>query len=264
MRRAIRAEWAKACSTLPCPGCCSPPSCSAWQSAATIGTAGCQATACGQDPARISLAGVYLGQAVAAVLGVLALGGEYATGMIHVTLTAIPRRRRILAAKAAVLACLVLSAPRSPCVPLLARRLVLPGHGFTAGPRLPTWPWATAASLARCASVLYLMLVARLGLGVTTVSCGTPRRDRVRARVALPVPGPPAVAAGNQAAVRRLEQIGADDRRAGHPGNHRPEQPADRPVGGPRRVPPGPPRAAGRCPRCSGCATREKGLSGIC
>jgi ABC-2 type transport system permease protein len=50
-----------------------------------------------------SVFGVYLAQLVVAVLGVLVVGGEYTTGMIRSTLTAVPTRLPALAAKAAVL-----------------------------------------------------------------------------------------------------------------------------------------------------------------
>ncbi|MDR6907532.1 ABC-2 type transport system permease protein [Agromyces sp. 3263] len=50
-----------------------------------------------------SVFGVYFGQLVAAVLGVLVISGEYSTGMIRSTLTAVPRRLPALAAKAVIL-----------------------------------------------------------------------------------------------------------------------------------------------------------------
>ena len=50
-----------------------------------------------------SVFGVYFGQLVAAVLGVLVISGEYSTGMIRSTLTAVPRRLPALAAKALIL-----------------------------------------------------------------------------------------------------------------------------------------------------------------
>jgi ABC-2 type transport system permease protein len=51
--------------------------------------------------------GVMFGQIIAAVLGVLAISGEYSTGMIRSTLTAVPTRLPVLAAKAVVLFALV-------------------------------------------------------------------------------------------------------------------------------------------------------------
>lgn len=50
-----------------------------------------------------SVFGVFFGQLIAAVLGVLAISGEYSTGMIRSTLTAVPRRLPALLAKAVVL-----------------------------------------------------------------------------------------------------------------------------------------------------------------
>jgi ABC-2 type transport system permease protein len=47
--------------------------------------------------------GLYFGQMIVAVLGVLVISGEYSTGMIRSTLTAVPQRIPALAAKAFVL-----------------------------------------------------------------------------------------------------------------------------------------------------------------
>ena len=54
----------------------------------------CQAAGCGQDPAKIALTGLDLSQAVVVILAVLAISGEYSTGMIRLTLTATPSRWR--------------------------------------------------------------------------------------------------------------------------------------------------------------------------
>ena len=64
--------------------------------------AACAPAATGADPAKISLTGIYLGQVIVALLAVLAVGGEYGTGMIRVTLAATPRRLTVLAAKTVV------------------------------------------------------------------------------------------------------------------------------------------------------------------
>lgn len=55
-----------------------------------------------------SLTGAVLAQVTAAVLGVLVMSGEYATGMIATTLTVAPRRLTVLAAKAGVVAAALL------------------------------------------------------------------------------------------------------------------------------------------------------------
>ena len=54
------------------------------------------------DPTAISLRGVFLAQLAIGVLGVLVISAEYTTGMIRTTLTAVPHRRMLLFAKAAV------------------------------------------------------------------------------------------------------------------------------------------------------------------
>ncbi|MHB1931296.1 MAG: ABC transporter permease [Acidimicrobiales bacterium] len=62
------------------------------------------------DPAEISLAALGIAQLAVAVLGALAITGEYSSGMVRTSLTAVPRRGRLLAAKAAVLTALCLVA----------------------------------------------------------------------------------------------------------------------------------------------------------
>ncbi|TXS26298.1 ABC transporter permease [Streptomyces sp. adm13(2018)] len=54
------------------------------------------------DTVVLTLYGSQLGALALAVLGILVTAGEYATGMIRATLTAVPRRLPVLGAKAAV------------------------------------------------------------------------------------------------------------------------------------------------------------------
>lgn len=54
------------------------------------------------DAVRISLGGIHLSQIAFGVLGVLVITSEYTTGMIRATLSAVPQRRLMLAAKAIV------------------------------------------------------------------------------------------------------------------------------------------------------------------
>jgi hypothetical protein len=54
------------------------------------------------DPTSNVLAGVILAQVITGVLGVLAMTGEYSSGMVRATFAVVPRRRLVLAAKAAV------------------------------------------------------------------------------------------------------------------------------------------------------------------
>ena len=51
------------------------------------------------DPTRRSLVGVFLGQLIFGVLGVLVMSAEYGTGTIRATLSAVPRRPVVLTAK---------------------------------------------------------------------------------------------------------------------------------------------------------------------
>ena len=101
-------------------------------SAASAATVTCDGARCGEDPAKVGLLGVLAGQALVAVLAVLAVGEEYGTGMIRVTFAAVPRREVVLAAKATVVAAVTAAAG---VLAVLASALValalLPGHGFT-------------------------------------------------------------------------------------------------------------------------------------
>jgi ABC-2 type transport system permease protein len=133
--------------------------------AAVAGSVTCHvANGCGQDPAKVSLIGVYLGQAAAAILAVLAIGGEYSTGMIRLTFAAMPARVSVLAAKATVVTGLVLAAGTVATVgSVLAGQLILPGHGL-AGPPLSLGSGTDLR--AALGSALYLALIGLLALGV--------------------------------------------------------------------------------------------------
>ncbi|MCT2592932.1 ABC transporter permease [Streptomyces sp. N2-109] len=60
------------------------------------------------DPVQLTLLGAPLAQVVLAVLGVLVTAGEYSTGMIRATMSAVPRRLPVLWAKAAVFGAIAL------------------------------------------------------------------------------------------------------------------------------------------------------------
>jgi ABC-2 type transport system permease protein len=133
---------------------------------AAASAAQCQSATCGIDPAAVSFTGIYPGQAVVAVAGVLAIGNEYSTGMIKLSLTAMPQRLTWFFAKATVLTAPVLTASALAVAGVaLAGRLILPGHGFT-----PTHGYASLTSAtdirAAAGAVLYLTLIALLSLGL--------------------------------------------------------------------------------------------------
>ncbi len=123
----------------------------------------CTSARCGGDMTKLSLIGVVLGQALVAILAVLVISGEYSSGMIRTTLTAMPHRATAFAAKAITLIGVVAAAATVAVVgSLLAGRLILPGDGFTAlvdGPTLR----------AVVGSILYLTLIALLSLGIAAI-----------------------------------------------------------------------------------------------
>ena len=172
MREALHAEWTKLRTA---PGMLwLVPGVIALTVAVSAGAATamrCPSGGCGQDPARISLTGIELGQVIVAVLAVLVISGEYGTGMIRTTLTAMPRRTTVLAAKAAILTGLVLAAGTiAVLASVLAGRLILPGHGFTPAHGYPPLSLGDGPVLrAAAGSVLYLALIALLSLGAATV-----------------------------------------------------------------------------------------------
>jgi ABC-2 type transport system permease protein len=139
-------------------------------SAAVAAAVTCPAGTCAEDPAKISLTGIYLGQAVVAILAVLMISSEYSTGMIRVTLAAMPRRTAVLAAKAAILTGLVLAAgviAVLACV--LAGQVILRGHGIDPAHGYPSLSLGSASVLRAVAgSVLYLALIGLLSLGTAT------------------------------------------------------------------------------------------------
>jgi ABC-2 type transport system permease protein len=101
LRQAMAAEWTKLWSVRS----------TMWTLAATgLAVVGLCALSTGtvsasdiiEDPTRRSLIGVFLGQLIFGVLGVLIMSAEYGTGTIRATLSAVPRRNVVLAAKVLV------------------------------------------------------------------------------------------------------------------------------------------------------------------
>jgi ABC-2 type transport system permease protein len=140
-------------------------------SAGTSAALSCTSSAaCHPDITKLSFSGTQLGQAIVAVVGALAITGEYSTGMIRTTLTAEPRRTVMLAAKATVVTALVLAAAAVAILgSLLAGRLILPGHGYSPAHGYLVLSLADGPVLrAAAGSVLYLALIALLSLGIAT------------------------------------------------------------------------------------------------
>jgi len=170
LREAVHAEWTKL-RTVPSTGWLLITTIVLTVGVSTLVTAAEKCPfSCGQDTTKLSLTGILVGQAAVAVLGVLVMAGEYSSGMIRVTLTAVPRRATSLAAKAITLTGVVLAAGTFAVVgAVLASHFILPGNGFTgAHGSLPLSLAAGPTLRAGFGSVLYLALIGLLSLGLAT------------------------------------------------------------------------------------------------
>jgi ABC-2 type transport system permease protein len=123
-----------------------------------------------QDPTKLALTGIDLGQAAIAVLAVLVISEEYGTGMVRTTLVAMPHRLIMLAAKAANLAALTLvAAVIAVAGCLIAGRFLFPTSGIDPAHGYALISIAEATTLrAAVGSVIYLILIALLALGIAT------------------------------------------------------------------------------------------------
>lgn len=171
MKSALHAEWTKL-HTAPGTGWVLLVAVSAtvglsWLASAAVGFQGGGL----QDPVKISLIGVQAGQAIFALFGVLIITGEYSSGMIRSTLSAMPRRWTMLAAKAAMLTGLALPAGVLAVLgSIVVGRFILPGNGFTTSLGFPPLSLADPPTMrAAAGSVIYLALIALLGLGIATL-----------------------------------------------------------------------------------------------
>jgi hypothetical protein len=108
------------------------------------------------------LAGLVLGQLMIGFLGVLTMTGEYSSGMIRATLAAVPDRKLVLAAKAAVFGAVALVAGEVVClVTFFASQAALSG---SAVPRATLGDPGVARTVAL--SGAYLGLIGLIGLGM--------------------------------------------------------------------------------------------------
>jgi ABC-2 type transport system permease protein len=205
----VRAEWIKQ-RTTPGTGWLLATIIAATAALSTVADAAarCPAGGCQIDPVKTSLTGIYLGQAIVVALAATAVSSEYSTGMIRVTFTAMPGRVIVLAAKAAVIAGLVLMAGAAAVLgSMLAGRLILPGHGFTAQHGyLLLSPGAGPVLRASIGSVFYLGLIALLSLGVAAAVRDTAAAIGVVLGLLYVAPVI-AAALGGSGAARHLQQI---------------------------------------------------------
>lgn len=113
------------------------------------------------DPTRASLGGTFLAQLSIGVLGVLIVSGEYATGMIRATFTAVPRRLTVLVARTVVFAIVTLVV----LVPTCVLAFVI-GQHFLSSAHIQTSFAAAGVTRAVIGAGLYLVAVGLLGVGL--------------------------------------------------------------------------------------------------
>ena len=115
-------------------------------------------------PLEVNLAGVQLAQLALGVLGVLIITGEYSTGMIRASFTAVPRRLPVLWAKAGVFGA-VSFALMLPAV-LIA---VFVGEAILARHHIDVVFTAPHVTRALFGAALYLTVVGLFGLGLGAI-----------------------------------------------------------------------------------------------
>jgi hypothetical protein len=116
------------------------------------------------DPTNFSLDGLLFGQLAVGVLGVMVMSSEYGTGLIRSTLAAVPNRRLVLGAKAAVLGAVVLVVGEVVSfASFFLGQAILAGSAPSAGVGDPGVAQAVAFG------GLYLTALALFGLGIGAI-----------------------------------------------------------------------------------------------
>lgn len=116
-----------------------------------------------RDPVQLALIGLHLSQVAIGVLGVLVISSEYTSGMIRASLTAVPSRRLLLAAKASVLAVTaVVAGLASSYAAWLAFQVFVPAGSPM---RMPLSDPGVARAFTGAGLYLGLLALAGLGLG---------------------------------------------------------------------------------------------------
>jgi hypothetical protein len=115
-------------------------------------------------PLEVNLAGVQIAQLAIGVLGVLVITGEYSTGMIRATMTAVPKRLPVLWAKAIVYGLVVLSlAVPATLIAFVVGQSILARHQIDIAFSHP--------GVARVVfgAALYLTVIGLFGLGIGAI-----------------------------------------------------------------------------------------------
>jgi ABC-2 type transport system permease protein len=113
-----------------------------------------------EDWTQVSLRGLFLAQLAVGVLGVLMITGEYSTGMIRASLSAVPGRNLVLAAKVAVVGVATFVAGTiASFIAFTVGQATLSSHHYGVSLSSP------GALRAVIGGGLFLALIALLGLG---------------------------------------------------------------------------------------------------
>jgi ABC-2 type transport system permease protein len=113
------------------------------------------------DAVRISLFGMYLAQLTVGLLGIMLAASEYATSMIRITLSAVPRRLEVLWAKLGVFAVVVaVTCEAALFITFLACQAILSSRHAGVALEAPGVLRAVAGT------GLYLILVGMLGIAL--------------------------------------------------------------------------------------------------
>ncbi len=117
------------------------------------------------DPTYRSLMMYFIAQLIIGVLGVLVVTSEYATGLMRTSLSATPRRHRLLAAKVAVVAAVALVAGQA----LMFAAFLIGQAGFAAAgvPRATLADPRALSAVVGCG--LYLAVIALLAVALGTI-----------------------------------------------------------------------------------------------
>ncbi|ADB31053.1 hypothetical protein Kfla_1959 [Kribbella flavida DSM 17836] len=117
------------------------------------------------DPTNLSLTSYIVAQLIIGVLGILVVTSEYATGLMQTSLTATPRRHRLLAAKVLVATAVAVLAGQA----LMFASFGI-GQALLAGQDVPSAALSDPGVLAAVAGGgLYLAAIALLAVGLGTI-----------------------------------------------------------------------------------------------
>ncbi len=116
------------------------------------------------DPTQTSLIGIFFGQLIIGILGVLVVSAEYGTGTIRATFAAAPRRPLVLGAKVAVFAVIALVVAE-----VVAFISFLLGQALLVAPAPHTTFSSPGALRAVVESGLYLCVLGCFALGIASI-----------------------------------------------------------------------------------------------